>query len=114
MFSFKQRTLAVVAVLGFGGLVVAGDESNLTPEQYCEKHFSNTSLVMELRQAESNSKKEEVRQIASTSIKGEAGILSAIVDEAFKTPYQFSFQERQAEVKDFDNKGYNICLSLKG
>lgn len=113
MISIKHRILALAVVTGIGGFVIASDENKFTPEQYCQQSFGNTSIVMELRQAEPDSRKEEVRQIASSTLRGEAQILRAIVDEAFKTPYQHSFQQKQEVTKEFASKGYDICLSIK-
>tara|TARA_R110002020_G_scaffold15528_10_gene55165 strand:- start:808 stop:1152 length:345 start_codon:yes stop_codon:yes gene_type:complete len=110
--NIKYRILGAIAVATFGSLVIAGNEQNLSPEQYCER-YDDTSLVMELRQASFDSKKGEVQAIASSHYQGSLEILTAIVDEAFKTPYQPYVANKKKAIADFESKGYEICLTKK-
>ena len=113
MISIKERLIGVVVVLSLGGLVLASDESRLTPEEYCNKSFKDTSLVMSLRQESLNSQKEEVKQISASTIRGNKKVLEAIVDEAFRIPYQYDYTSKQKVINDFKEIGYNTCLSIK-
>lgn len=111
--NIKYRILGSIAVATFGSLVIAGNEQNLSPEQYCEKRYDDTSLVMELRQASFDSKKGEVQAISSSHYQGSLEILTEIVDEAFKTPYQPYVADKEKAIADFESKGYEICLTKK-
>ena len=68
---------------------------------------------MSLRQESLNSQKEEVKQISASTIRGNKKVLEAIVDEAFRIPYQYDYTSKQKVINDFKEIGYNTCLSIK-
>lgn len=113
IISIKQRFIGVAVILSLGGLVLASDESRLTPEEYCNKSFKDTSLVMSLRQESMSSKKEEVKQISASILRGNKEVLEAIVDKAFSVPYQDNYSNKEKVINDFKEVGFNTCLSVK-
>jgi RPA family protein len=113
IISIKGRFIGVAIVLSLGGIVVAGDERRLTPEEYCNQNFKDTSLVMSLRQENINSKREEVKQISASTLRGKKEVLEAIVDKAFSVPYQYNYSNKEKVINEFKEVGYNTCLSIK-
>ena len=110
----KMRILGVIGVLSVGGLVFAGNENNLTPEEYCNKYFSDTSLVMELRQESFDSKKSEVKVIAKSRFSnGDGELVDQIVEEAYRFPYTSNYTKKQEYTEEFKNAGFKNCMNYK-
>lgn len=110
--SIKVRILMAIGVLVFGGLAIAGNEE-LTPEQYCSHYFSDTSLVMELRQESIDSKKGVVEIISNSHYGGDRQIVGKIVEKAFQVPYSFDYTTQRKNIEEFKNAGMEVCLEHK-
>ncbi|WP_133155040.1 hypothetical protein [Billgrantia endophytica] len=108
----KTRIGLAIGVLVFGGLAVAGYEEQ-TPEAYCNSNFSDTSLVMELRQESIDSKKNVVEIISSSHYGGDREIVRKIVEKAFNVPYSPDHTVKAREVSNFKDAGMKICLQHK-